>query len=606
MTSHSDRYNKFRWIGWFALLNSALLAVIGLRYFAGFSSGGTWLSWIYLLLIYCGHHILLTVLPLYVLMLPLVLLNLGRRLITAIGILIIAVMISLILLDSLLWAESRFHLNALTARILGWQSWVFVAFMFVLAVIFESMLATRSWKWVDDRPRRAGWWVALACTLTVLGGQFIYVWADASYYVPVTSVGQQLPVYKGFTAKKRMVDWGLVDPQKSRDRQMARRLARQLEQSAAGVLDYPTRELQCVGERRLNVVLILSDALRSDLLNPTDMPLLSKRAAAGGQLFSEHFSGGNSSRMGLFSLFYGLPPGYWSTFESLQRPALLIDEFQRQEFQLGLFASSTMYRPAQLDRTAFAGVADLRLESEPRDAPSWQRDEVVNVDWWRWLDERDNGEPFFGFLFFNSTNAMSYPNDYSFPSGFEDEGLTGLDLEFVQYRRASYYTDDLIEQIMVDLEERELLESTIIIVSSDHGEEFDESGAGLTKHGSGYTRYQLQVPMVVFWPGRPPAVHRHRTSHYDFVPTLMEDVLGCPNDPADYSSGRNLFSGESWDWLLAASYYNYAVVEPDQLTITYPNGSYEVREWNYRMHPDPQIRGDVLQAVTRENSRFYR
>jgi hypothetical protein len=86
----------------------------------------------------------------------------------------------------------------------------------------------------------------------------------------------------------------------------------------------------------------------------------------------------------------------------------------------------------------------------------------------------------------------------------------------------------------------------------------------------------------------------------------MQDVLGCSNPPSDYSSGRTLFSGKDWDWLLAGSYYNYAVLEPDQITVTYPNGSFEVRDWNYNISPDPQVRGDVLESVIKENSRFYR
>jgi hypothetical protein len=112
--------------------------------------------------------------------------------------------------------------------------------------------------------------------------------------------------------------------------------------------------------------------------------------------------------------------------------------------------------------------------------------------------------------------------------------------------------------------------------------------------------------MLVRWPGRAGRRYDHRTSHYDVVPTLMQDLLGCSNPPSDYASGRNLFAGEDWSWLLAGSYYNYAVLESDQITVTYPNGRFEVRDWNYRIRTDPEIRGPVLQSVTRENSRFYR
>jgi hypothetical protein len=42
------------------------------------------------------------------------------------------------------------------------------------------------------------------------------------------------------------------------------------------------------------------------------------------------------------------------------------------------------------------------------------------------------------------------------------------------------------------------------------------------------------------------------------------------------------------------------------VTITFPNGLYEVRDWDYRLLRQPNIRGDVLEAVSEQNARFYR
>ena len=97
--------------------------------------------------------------------------------------------------------------------------------------------------------------------------------------------------------------------------------------------------------------------------------------------------------------------------------------------------------------------------------------------------------------------------------------------------------------------------------------------------------------MIVHWPGRPVQRIDYRTSHFDLVPTLMTDLLGCSNPPGDYASGDNLYDGKGWDWLLAGSYYNYAVIEPDQITVTYPDGGFEVRDPNYRIVSHPRIRG---------------
>lgn len=353
------------------------------------------------------------------------------------------------------------------------------------------------------------------------------------------------------------------------------------------------------------MLLVLADALRSDMVRPDTMPYLASLAGSRMADFKEHFSGGNSSRMGVFSLFYGLPPGYWSSFEGMQRSPVLIDQFQAQAFELGLFSSSTMYRPVSLDRTAFAGVSKLRLRTEPADAPAWERDTQLTGEWFEWLERRDPDRPFFGFLFYDATNAQDYPPGTDAGLAATQTVSEEFTLRFGDYRRAARFVDRQIESVMADLEQRGLDDRTIVIISSDHGEEFDESGQGLQDHGSGYTRYQLQVPFLVHWPGRPPRSYTHRTSHYDLVPTLMQHALGCAGPSTDYASGKDLFSGQDWPWLLVGSYYNYAVLEPDQVTITYPNGSFEVRDSNYRLLRDPVVRGDILQAVTRENSRFY-
>jgi len=309
--------------------------------------------------------------------------------------------------------------------------------------------------------------------------------------------------------------------------------------------------------------------------------------------------------MGMFSLFYGLPPGYWASFSSLQRPTVLVDELQARDYQLGLFTSATMVRPVVLDRTAFANVPNLRMVTEPESDPAWKRDRKLTQEWFEWLDARDLQRPFFGFLFYDTTMGRNAPPDH--PLRVEPAGDSPQEIAFANYRSAVNFVDGLVGRVLDDLHARGLMERTVVLISSDHGEEFGESGEKLEKHGSGYTRYQLVTPLVLAWPGREQGVaYTHRTSHYDIVPTLMQELFGCSNPASDYSVGHSLFDMHSWDWMIAGSYYNYAVLEPDQVTITYPNGLYEVRDWDYRLSAEPKFRGDVLEAVSEQNARFYR
>jgi len=604
MNDSITRKSLFRWAAWFALANALVFGLVSLRYFGGTAPAATALAWVYLVSVYIGHHVLITVVPMLLLATPLILILPRRRVLTVALVVLFAGMIALMMLDSLLWSQSRFHINALTLKILGWQSGVFTTVIFVIALFFESLLARSVWNWVLQPKRRRGWLVGSFCGLMIVLSQGIHAWADAAYYVPVTGLGQILPVYKGVTAKSFMSKAGLVDVQESRERELARRVSQDLDSASGRLLRYPLNPLQCAADEPFNLLFIIADSLRGDVVTPQLAPNITRFAADRGMDFRNHFSGGNSSRMGMFSLFYGLPPGYWASFSSLQRPTVLVEEMQRQNYQLGLFSSASMYRPVVLDRTAFANVPDLRIVTEPESDPSWKRDQKLTREWFDWLDARDPDRPFFGFLFYDATMGRNYPPYH--PVQLEPASDEPQAVEFAKYQSAVHFVDSLVGTVLEDLRTRKLLDRTVVLISADHGEEFGESGAKLEKHGSGYTRYQLVTPLVLAWPGRPTGVtYEHRTSHYDVVPTLMQDLLGCSNPASDYSVGENLFSGQAWDWMLAGSYYNYAVLEPDQITVTFPNGLYEVRDWDYHLATDPQFRGDVLERVSEQNARFY-
>ena len=601
---NQNRRLLFRWLGWFAMANAVILGLIGLRYLSGGPDGSSALAWVYLVTIYVSHHSWLALLPLLLLVSPFIWVKPSLQWAKPLAVILMAVMIAVILLDSLLWSQSRFHINILTLKILGTPSLIFTAVMFVIALLFEFMLAGRIWSWVVSAPAHGGRLLGVIVAFCFVVAQGIYAWADASYFVPVTSMAQQLPVQRGFTAKKLLVRYGLVDISQSRERQLANRMAGGLDQAGAAKLNYPLAPLECSQPERLNLVIVLVDAMRGDLTGIGLTPNLDEFVSQRASRFSNHFSGGNSSRIGAFSLFYGLPPGYFGSFEALQKPSVMMDQLMAADYQMGLFSSSNLYRPVTLDRTAFASVPNLRIETKPVDALAWERDRIMTEEWMSWLDQRVTDQPFFGFLFYDAVNDRTYPPEYKGRvSANAGDPLPG---ELADYKTSVIFVDELIGQVLADLERRGLADNTVVMISSDHGEEFNENGDGIEGHGSAYSRQQLGVPMLLAWPGLEPRHIPHRTSHYDVAPTLMRRLLACSNAYSDYSSGQDLFDGPQWDWLIAGSYYNYAVLEPEQITVTFPNGMYEVRDSNYRLLDNPQFNGKVLEAVMRENTRFHK
>ena len=168
-----------------------------------------------------------------------------------------------------------------------------------------------------------------------------------------------------------------------------------------------------------------------------------------------------------------------------------------------------------------------------------------------------------------------------------------------------HYIDSLVGRVLDDLERRRLLDRTLVIVTSDHGTQFDEYGLAFDGHGTGFTRSQLQTPLVIRWPGRPSGRVVRRTSHFDVAPTLLARLFGCANPASDYASGDDLFGDKQWEWVIAADYTNWALVEPGQVTVVLSRG-YEIRDENYRLILHPTFPQERLRAALREMSRFYR
>ncbi|MEE8495246.1 MAG: DUF3413 domain-containing protein, partial [Xanthomonadales bacterium] len=176
-----SRRQLLRWMGWFAMANAVVLGLVGLRYFSGYVAGDSTLAWVYLITVYFAHHVMVAVVPLFFLLTPLVLLRPNRKWLTVASVLVFALLIAVTMLDSLLWSQSRFHLNGLTMKILGWQSWFFIVVIFLLSLLFEFLLAARCWLWVESRPIRKGGLLACLAVFSIVVSQCIHAWADASY-----------------------------------------------------------------------------------------------------------------------------------------------------------------------------------------------------------------------------------------------------------------------------------------------------------------------------------------------------------------------------------------------------------------------------------------
>jgi membrane-anchored protein YejM (alkaline phosphatase superfamily) len=151
-----------------------------------------------------------------------------------------------------------------------------------------------------------------------------------------------------------------------------------------------------------------------------------------------------------------------------------------------------------------------------------------------------------------------------------------------------------------------ILQDTIVFITSDHGEEFNDNGLNFWGHGSNYTDPQVRVPLLVHWPRIKGGVVGRQTSHLDVVPTIMQSLLRCKTPVQDYSGGQSLFSGTSPGWLLMASYHDYGVRTAGHIIQVHPTGDYDILNERNRPSPDFELDARTSRELIEAMSRFQR
>jgi membrane-anchored protein YejM (alkaline phosphatase superfamily) len=593
--NRSERSRLFRWVGWFGLYNAGLAGLVGLRYLYAFGIPDGWLATLYVIFAFVGQFAVLAVVPLTILVGLLVAALPRRGAVISCGVILAALGLSALVLDTNVFEQYRFHLGGMTVVLFDTSTWVLTGVIFIAVIGFQAMLAGTVWKQVSARPERGGRRIAFALVLVWLAGQGIHIWADANAYIQVTSFNRYLPAYFPIKAKRTLRDLGLVDPAEV-ERQ---RLLRRASAPDRGILNYPLNPLTCdkASAADHNILLIVVDALRPDKVVSELTPNLVALAANGSE-FTNHYSGGNSSRMGFFSLFYGIPVTYWQAFYDTQQQPVLMEQVLANNYEVAAFSAVGFGSPSQIDRTVFAAT-DAASRVTPERGNTDDNNQAVTGAWQNWLRNRpDPKQAFFSFIYYDPGVAR-----------VEEENVDraeGRDAKYLAYERGVRSIDSEIGQLLGTLAESGERDNTLIVVVSDHGYEFDDLGLGYVGHASNYGPYQLKSVMIMDWPGRAPRKYTHRSAHQDFPPTLLQEFFACSNPAGDYGSGSNLFSEQSWDWIMAGSYNSRAIIEPDKIVVTNPGGFMEVLGPDYRPNPELSLDAGRIEEAVVEMRRFYR
>lgn len=134
-------------------------------------------------------------------------------------------------------------------------------------------------------------------------------------------------------------------------------------------------------------------------------------------------------------------------------------------------------------------------------------------------ETQDLEEPYFLWVHYFDPHFRFLPHSQWSAFGSRDED---------RYDQEIAFTDSQIGRLLSDLEKRGLDDHTVVVFTSDHGEEFGEHGGKYH-----YTLYDevMRTPLIIKAPSIVPGVSETVAQQIDIVPTVLS-LLGLDRDPA--------------------------------------------------------------------------
>ncbi len=525
---------------------------------------------------------------------------------------VFAIAMALVITDTKVFELYRFHLNAMVLNLFfggalqdnlsfSFGLWLLIAaIVLALFVVQWAVLQFIERFSVLSRALQPSK-IALLSIGLVLAANLTHGWHEAIGNTDVTTQVRYIPWMQPLTMKSLLRKMG-VEVKASDE-------SENINVSKHSALNYPKHALQCSATSPYNVLVLMVDSLRFDMLNAETMPTTFQFSSQTIR-FDQHYSSGNATRFGVFGFFYGIPSSYWGQMLAEERGSALFSELLKQQFDIHLLSSATLTSP-EFDRTAFSQVRD-RIRSAPRKLSIAERD--------IWLTEtvidtlqRDNTAPFFTFAFYDAPHGFGLPEGFVSPFQPMIDSVNYLDLGpdsdrvtfFNRYKASVLFTDQQIARVLKQLESRQLLDNTIVIITSDHGQEFNDLNKNYWGHNSNYSDYQVRVPLLVRWPGKASTQVSALTAHEDVVPTLMQHVLGCKNSVTDYSTGEDLFAPVTNRALLIESWSDRAIVYGDRIYQYTSYGAADVYDRQYNTLADEKPDSAAVAKILQKMTTFY-
>ncbi len=582
---------KISWGHWFVFFNSLWLIIIGLRYAFLIDWPDTLLGKIYFFISLIGHFSFIVFAFYLLLLFPLSFIIKNERTYRGISVILATIGISLILVDTEIFASFHFHLSNLVWNLLvnpengelarQWQ----LFFTPMPLMLLMQMIYSR-WSWQKLRSlERQKWlkYIGIFYLLSFIAMHVMYAWADAVLYRPITMQKSNLPFSYPMTARSFLERHGFLNKEKLLAKVKAEGRADALK------INYPKQTLQFGTPSTMpNIVLINLTGWRKDSVTPNLMPNLTAFLPKATQ-FEHQYSTSNNESAGKFSLFYGLLPEYIDSVTQQKLPPLLLRTLAKYHYQQ-CYCYSNQYRikqqmlfPEMIYRQfGFVNCEQSRLQIT-REIPKHFVQAYV-----------PSTEPIAKKTMFCQKNISKFPAFV-----FIDK-IIPLGLSKQTYQQQIIQFDKELAHIFAQID----WDNTLVILTATTGYEFDKK---MSNTVNGFVRSRIEVPMYIFWKNLPAVKVDKLSSHLDLVPALLKHIFNVKNPISDYSQGQDLFDLEKdRDWIQTGNQKWNIIITPDDVQYHLSRkGDYEKFDANGEQIFSSRPPLGLFLEVYKDNSDFW-
>jgi hypothetical protein len=583
-----DRVSRLiNWGHWFAFFNGLLAMIVGSRYLGSVGYPETWYGWVYLSVSTIGQFSFLAFIAYLICLFPLTLILPYSKILRGVAAVIATLSLCILLYDTIVYADYGMHLSPF-AFDLAWAdlnallhgtSYI-VTPLAIIAI--ELTAANFLWKRIEKIQKlNLGNKVITLVGICFVSSHLIHIWADAADITEITRFDDTYPLSYPATARSFMESHGIDGSSQGDD-----------VNHNTSVLNYPEQPLTCQADTKINVLMITIDSLRADMVDGKSMPFL-QQFTENNQSFTQHFSGGNQFRTGMFSLLYGLQGSYGDARIFNSTSPLMTRSFQQAGYELGLFLPETNLnlRSSQAMFNDFNPV----IAKETNGSADADLHTVASFNEWHSIQNK----PWFALV------NLKAPENFDTPVGFlgietvkaDPALMPAQKVLFNQYRQSLYFVDQQLKAMLANVPN-----DTLVIITGVNGKMFtsnsDEANRNLSPQS-------VKVPLVIHWPNTGASKVKYRTSHYGIAPTLMTHVLGCTNNTTEYSAGRSLLQPSKETWIYIGDSRIFAIYQEAEVTVIDRHGKYRIYDENYEHRLNKKMSAPELIEVMREGRRFY-